>query len=191
MFVIDELRQGAPGGVAQAARHRFGCRILQRLLEHCQDSQVAPVVEDLMAEPLALASHKYGNYVMQHVLEFGRPEVVSRLTYILGQHAPHMAAGGHIGAVVDKALAKAKIEHRQFLVSALLHQPEQLAIMSCSRWGHRAVEEALNMAGTAERSRACTELFRRTDKLRSCRYGRAISRLITVHQDAAAGVLAN
>lgn len=188
-FVIDELREH-PGGVAQAARHHFGCRIILRLLEHCLADQVAPMAEDLLADARALASHKHGNYVMQHLLEFGSREVVSRFTLILDQYVPIMAAAGHVGAVFKKALIQPNTESRQCLVSALLRQPGQLSIMSCCRWGHPAVQEALKLAELSERSRACAELAHCADKLRSNRYGKSVLSLV-VQLQRAADALAN
>merc|ERR1719199_226882 len=43
-FIIDELLQSGPRAVARAARHPYGCRVLQRLLEHCSADQMKTIV---------------------------------------------------------------------------------------------------------------------------------------------------
>lgn len=178
-FIIDELRHGAAGGVVQAARHRYGCRIIQRLLEHCPLDQVAPMVGELLAEAASLSSHIYGNYVMQHIVEFCGPEDVSHLTSLLEQRVPDMVRNDYAAAVIGKALSQANNERRHALAQALLRQPEQLAAMSCSRKGHVAVKEALQLAEDVARSKVCDELASRFGRLRACRYGRAIVSFVT------------
>merc|ERR1711881_49018 len=42
-FIIDEITAES-NGVCLAAQHRFGCRILQRLLERCPPKQVQDLV---------------------------------------------------------------------------------------------------------------------------------------------------
>jgi hypothetical protein len=186
-FIIDELREVAAGGVAQAARHRYGCRIIQRLLEHCAVEQVTPMVNDLLADAASLSSHIYGNYVIQHMLEFCTPDVVSHLTSILEVHVPSMALNDYSGAVVGKALCQAQNERRYLLAHTLLQQPEHLAAMSCSRRGQLAVKEALQLAEVTARNKACDELESRFGRLKACRYGRAVAKFVEDLQKCSAG----
>lgn len=65
------------------ARHPYGCRVLQRLIEHCSDNrgpqgQISPfsqlseqLAREAMREPEPLATAKFGTYVVQHLLEHG------------------------------------------------------------------------------------------------------------------------
>jgi len=50
-FIIDEIESRGAAGVRKIAKHQYGCRILQRLLEHCRPDQVQGLVEDLLAKP--------------------------------------------------------------------------------------------------------------------------------------------
>eukprot|EP00913_Durusdinium_trenchii_P021913 g20591.t1 len=52
-FIIDELMQD-PQEVPALARHQYGCRILQRLLEHCQSQQMGGIIQLLLSEALSL-----------------------------------------------------------------------------------------------------------------------------------------
>jgi len=173
-FVIDELRQRGPTGVAQAARHRFGCRIMERLLEHCNAEQVKPLVEEILPDTLALCSHIYGNYVIQHLLEHGGPDVTSRITATLEENVSTISGDGYAGAVLAKALSHASEEESMSLANAFLKYADLVAAMSCSRWGHGAVKLALKLATAPERQQACAELMWRSNRLRSSRYGRLV-----------------
>merc|ERR1719162_532193 len=69
-FIIDEIME-MPGGVVKVARHTYGCRIAQRLLEHSPSTQVKELVENLLEHTVELSMHSFGNFVMQHLLEHG------------------------------------------------------------------------------------------------------------------------
>jgi len=59
--------------------HAYGCRVIQRILEHCTPEQTAPILEELHQHTEQLVQDQYGNYVVQHVLGHGRPEDKSRI----------------------------------------------------------------------------------------------------------------
>uniref|UniRef100_A0A3B4BRR4 PUM-HD domain-containing protein n=1 Tax=Pygocentrus nattereri TaxID=42514 RepID=A0A3B4BRR4_PYGNA len=98
-FIIDAFQ----GQVFVLSTHPYGCRVIQRILEHCTQEQTLPILEELHqhSEQLgqkyqgvslemtpktyysvssdALFKDQYGNYVIQHVLEHGRPEDKSKI----------------------------------------------------------------------------------------------------------------
>lgn len=59
--------------------HSYGCRVIQRILEHCPPEQTAPILEELHHNTDRLVCDSYGNYVVQHVLEHGLPEDKSKI----------------------------------------------------------------------------------------------------------------
>mmetsp|Transcript_95699 Transcript_95699/g.241198 ORF Transcript_95699/g.241198 Transcript_95699/m.241198 type:complete len:152 (+) Transcript_95699:41-496(+) len=89
-FVIDELLCRA-GSIAQMARHRYGCRIMQHLLKRCHPWQVAHIAETLLADALVFSCHPFGNYVIQHLLEYGTQDQRYRLIRTLEQSAASVA----------------------------------------------------------------------------------------------------
>lgn len=65
--------------VKTLSTHPYGCRVIQRILEHCTAEQTTPILEELHQHTAELVQDQYGNYVVQHVLEHGRPEDKSRI----------------------------------------------------------------------------------------------------------------
>jgi len=96
-FIIDEL---VHAGVAKTARHRHGCRVLQRLYELCAPDQMRPISEDLVKDALPLCRHIFAKYVMQHLIEHGSDEHVAALTQMLALHAPALGADGSAYAAI-------------------------------------------------------------------------------------------
>ena len=61
-------------GVKRLSLNRFGCRIVQRLLQCGTINIVSPILDDLQQCSYDLIAHQYGNYVLQDALLRGRPE---------------------------------------------------------------------------------------------------------------------
>lgn len=73
--------------VFQLATHPYGCRVIQRILEHYSEEDgcvslsvglltlvrvsVSPILAELLRCIMSLVHDQYGNYVVQHILEHG------------------------------------------------------------------------------------------------------------------------
>lgn len=65
--------------VLQLSTHPYGCRVIQRILEHCAEEQVQVVLDEVHAHIGDMVMDQYGNYVIQHILEHGKPESKSKI----------------------------------------------------------------------------------------------------------------
>jgi len=70
-FVVEAV---ISWGADKAACHMYACRVVMRILEHCTEPQVRTLLAQILNSATRLAQDRYGNYVLQHVLEHGRPE---------------------------------------------------------------------------------------------------------------------
>jgi len=172
-FIVEEIMERGPGTICQIARHEFGCRILQRLLEYCQPEQVKGLVGHLLAEAIALSKHVYGNYVMQHVLEHGSPDHRHRLTMILKENAQDLAFENSAQAVMVKALCHGTPEDQIQLARALICNAV-LVVMSKSRHGSTAVKLVLNIVDGVDLDEATRQLSQEVVSLKTTRYGRVV-----------------
>lgn len=173
-WIIDELLQSGVGAASRAAKHRYGCRILQRLFEHCSPEQMRTIAEDLLLDAVPLCSHIFAKYVMQHLLEFGTADHISRLTWTLTEHARSLGSDGSGCAVINKALENASGVSQVSLVNALLEEEGLVADMACSRHGHLAAKLALQLADLPHKLSAVSALAAQEEKLKSSRYGRVL-----------------
>ena len=69
-IIIDEVTSS----IKELATHPYGCRVVQRLIEHCHDAQKDKVLDCILDADLSnsLINHEYGNYVIQRTLTYGR-----------------------------------------------------------------------------------------------------------------------
>ena len=82
-FIVDAI---LGGNLRRLASHCFGCRVIQRIISRCRPAQTYPLLEALCGDPTligALASDSFGNYVLQHAIEYGRPEDRERIIVCL------------------------------------------------------------------------------------------------------------
>lgn len=67
-FIIDAVETC---GADQIATHMYACRVLTRLMEHVQQSKMQKALHQILQSIVRLAQDRYGNYVLQHIIEHG------------------------------------------------------------------------------------------------------------------------
>lgn len=141
-FLLDELKDSAT-----VARHQYGCRLLERLIEHCPAEQVADMVEELLQEAEPLARHPYGNFVVQHILEHGTPTWKFKVAERIAPVLPYLATHRTASHVVQRAFECGEPEIQKTLVLALVNgeAEESLVGVACTRYGSFVVEELSNI----------------------------------------------
>lgn len=135
-FILDEILNVGPNAAASVAKHQFGCRILQRLLEHCPAGQVQGLVDELLRDAVLLAMHRYGNYVLSAVLEHGSALCKLKLTMLLAKDASSIVANKYGYDVLSKALENADPQ-LQHAGRCLMEQENALRAWRYGRVLHR------------------------------------------------------
>jgi len=144
-FVARELR----GCAAEMARHRFGCRVIIRLMEYCADTLSnegrAALVEELLAEVGGLCRHSFGHHVVKAVLEHAHPAQRQRVLAFLCAGAADKAQERFHSYVVEAALEGEEAER---LAHALLGDtPENVISLSRTRYGSNIMRLLLRRPG--------------------------------------------
>merc|ERR1712232_1036722 len=106
------------------ARHRFGCRLLCRLLEHGVSHSKAALFGEILADAGSLCIHTFGNYVIEHFLEFGLPEQRREVARALHADATSLAQHRYGSRIVEKALEACSGDDQAAIIDALLTSGE-------------------------------------------------------------------
>merc|ERR1719193_1029936 len=80
----------------------YGCRVIQRLLEHCDEGKLHVLLARIIASVAKLAKDKHGNYVVQCVLEHGRKEDKQQIIQVIREDFVAFANDKVSSNVVEK-----------------------------------------------------------------------------------------
>jgi hypothetical protein len=117
VFIVEELA----GSALELARHRFGCRVLGRVVQsHGQSELGKLLVEEILSEAADLSRHAFSHYVIEAVLQHGSEEqtakVADALLVEIVRNAKHRSAT----YVVERALEHCSVQSRRHLIFGLL-----------------------------------------------------------------------
>ena len=68
---VSDLCYAFVGEISSLAMHRCGSRVLERIIENCDCTQVDFFFDEFVLHSPQIVRHKYGNYVVQRMLEHG------------------------------------------------------------------------------------------------------------------------
>lgn len=175
-FIIDELML-VNGRPCQAAQHKYGCRILQRLLEHCRSDQVRPLVECLLRDSVPLSRHQYASYVMLQVLEHGSDEQQRLIKMSLAAKPPAVGCDAAC-AVICKALECGSKEESVILAKSIIRSKGLIVRMARTRRGHFVIKAIMQLLresqDVCELETVVNDILAMSEHLSDSRYGRAI-----------------
>jgi len=166
------------GHMHSIAVHLYGCRVAQRLFERVPVQLLENLYNELFPNFTELAQDQFGNYVLQHVAEFGSPPHRARATDLVCQNLAAMSCHKFASNVVEKVLTFGNASgHHRILDSALTivpgEEPPVLRMMK-DRYGNYVVQKLLDTA-FGERRDALLRLLREHENtLRKFSYGKHI-----------------
>jgi hypothetical protein len=177
-FIIDSFITGNGDSVCTLAKHPYGCRVIQRVLEHCSEEQKRPVLEQLHLNIKDLVLDQYGNYVIQHVIEHGAPgdrdRIVNEIKGDVLKHAQHKFASN----VIEKCLTHGANEHKNILISEVCGdgtKPTPLLEMMKDPFANYVVQKMLDVADSTHRRKMMNAIKPHIPMLRKFSYGKHIT----------------
>ena len=116
-FIVDDVLNN----VRSLSCHPYGCRVLQRILEHCPEAKRNRALDEIRKCHKTLLDDQYGNYVIQHVLQFGRsPDRDSLLDIVVANRLLILSRQKFASNVVEKLLKYGNQEQRSRIVDEML-----------------------------------------------------------------------
>ncbi|KAJ0249507.1 Pumilio 4 [Hirschfeldia incana] len=135
------------GKVLALSSHPYGCRVIQRVLEHIDDVETQRIIMgEVMNSVCTLAQDQYGNYVIQHIIQHGKPHERTEIINKLAGQIVTMSQQKFASNVVEKCLTFGGPEERQVLVNEMLgytDENEPLQAMMKDPFGNYVVQKVL------------------------------------------------
>lgn len=109
---IDFIMNAVRGQVTALASHTYGCRVIQRMLEHGTESDKMEIMMELHASAQILITDQYGNYVAQHVIQNGKPEDRAQMIDLVMAQLLTLSKHKFASNVVEKCIEHGTAEQR-------------------------------------------------------------------------------
>lgn len=153
-FLIDELVHMGADVVREAARHRYGCRIVEALLKTCAVEQVSQMVEHLLPDVADLSVRMYGNFVVQRILEHGTDSQRNYINPVLARNVAAIASNFYGSAVVGAALKHCAEEDCVSLARAIIEVSGLFCAIIRFRHGNTIKDQVLEVLGASDQELA-------------------------------------
>ncbi|KAK8477718.1 hypothetical protein V6N13_144588 [Hibiscus sabdariffa] len=164
--------------VVTLSTHPYGCRVIQRILEHCKDPKTqSKVMDEILGSVSLLAQDQYGNYVIQHVLEHGNPHERAIIIKELAGKIVQMSQQKFASNVVEKCLTFGGSAERQLLVNEMLgstDENEPLQAMMKDQFANYVVQKVLETCGDQQRELILSRIKVHLNALKKYTYGKHI-----------------
>lgn len=139
------------------AQQRYGCRVLQRLFEICDESEISNIYQIIVDNMNQLINDKYGNYVIQHLIQSESPKRDEIFSYII-ENSFELSKYKFSSNVVEKCVnhsTKKQLEEflAQFLKIEVNNRPN-LFYMCTDMYANYVVQRFFDIADADIKSRA-------------------------------------
>lgn len=173
-FVAEELFTIA----ADVAQHRFGCRVLSRLVEHhlCGNAaspSTSKLIDKILLETDQLMRHNFARHVLELILEQGSEAHKHSIARTICSNASYYAKNRCASYVLEKALSSCTISDAYAISSALLTDSEQLLMLADHECGMHVVR-AIVRSNTDSAQRAKGLLLKDLERMKSSKYGKRV-----------------
>eukprot|EP01063_Lacrimia_lanifica_P008189 TRINITY_DN1529_c0_g2_i2.p1 TRINITY_DN1529_c0_g2~~TRINITY_DN1529_c0_g2_i2.p1 ORF type:complete len:650 (+),score=183.05 TRINITY_DN1529_c0_g2_i2:104-2053(+) len=175
-FIVEAFR----GMVQHLATHAYGCRVIQRLLEHCNHLRdIHPILDEILVHAGMLVKDQYGNYVVQDLLIHGSPAYRLGVGKSLAGSLMELSRHKFASNVVEKLFQYGSAEGRYAMLSELMatpgpEQPSALLCMVRDQFANYVVQKLLDLSDDAQRMSIIDHIKPHSVMLRQYSYGKHI-----------------
>ncbi|CAK9187867.1 unnamed protein product [Ilex paraguariensis] len=134
-------------------------------------------MDEVLGAVSLLAQDQYGNYVVQHVLEQGRPHERSAIIQELAGNIVQMSQQKFASNVVEKCLTFGDPTERQLLVNEMLgtnDENEPLQAMMKDQFANYVVQKVLETCNDQQRELILSRIKVHLNALKKYTYGKHI-----------------
>ncbi|CAK8538180.1 unnamed protein product [Lathyrus sativus] len=164
--------------VVTLSTHPYGCRVIQRVLEYCHDPKTQQIMMDEILQCVCmLAQDQYGNYVVQHVLEHGKPEERTAIIKELTGQIVQMSQQKFASNVIEKCLCFGTAAERQAIVNEMIGSTddnEPLQVMMKDQFANYVVQKVLETCDDQQLELILNRIKVHLNALKKYTYGKHI-----------------
>lgn len=145
--VINLIIDACQGNIAQLAQNVYGCRIVQKLLQHAPAQQRPPLVRKIIDRTVPLSYNSFGNYVIQFLLENDK-DTRKEIVALIYRDFLKLATNKYGSNVVEKCIIHSDEDDRELFCKFLLSRSSKspLIDMMKNEFGNYVVQKLIDFA---------------------------------------------
>ncbi len=116
---IPSIMDAFHGQVDQLAAHNYGCRVIQRILEHGTEVEKRTLMEEIHTHSSFLIADQFGNYVAQHIIAYGEPDDREKMIQLVINNLVAYSKHKFASNVVEKCIEHGNAEQRKMIQAQL------------------------------------------------------------------------
>merc|ERR1711865_1182292 len=170
-FVAEELVSKA----VDLAQHRFGCRVLSRMVEHhlcgiTASPSTNKLIDELLLETDQLIRHNFARHVLELILEHGSESHKHSIAKTIQNNIFYYAKNRCASYVLEKALSLCSASDAHTLISAILADPKEFRALAAHECGTHVVRAAMR-SNTEDAQKARDLLLEDAQQVKASKYG--------------------
>lgn len=166
-FIVKTILDDLPG----YSCHAYGCRVVQRMLEHCIGDHKVDTLNRIGEHIEMLIDDQFGNYVLQHTLQYGLPAQRELIISLVKRRGILVASSQKFASnVVEKILVFGTFSETSGIIGLILESKQVLIAMVKNPFANYVVQKAIAVAGGQQKQALLSALMESAEDLRSCQY---------------------
>ncbi|KZV61064.1 ARM repeat-containing protein [Peniophora sp. CONT] len=150
------------GNVYELASHPYGCRVLQRCLEHLGLDATRPLLDELQKYITDLMQDQFGNYVVQFLCENGEQTDRAIVVEKLRGHLLTMSKHKFASNVVEKVIVTSDSAGRELLIDEIMLTGEEgqdsITLMMKDQYANYVLQRAMMHAEGQQQVDLCNRV---------------------------------
>jgi len=143
-FVLDELI----GSACEFARHRYGCRVLSRVVRvHSGSSKGDELVDELLLMAAELCRHTFAHYVIESILDTGSKDQLHKASAALRVDLMRNAKNRSATYVVEKAFSCCDDHDCKAMFAELCGTAQRLVSLAENQFGCHVAKGLVRLPG--------------------------------------------
>ncbi|CAM0874247.1 unnamed protein product [Alopecurus aequalis] len=182
------------GKAKMLSSHPFGCHVIQKVLEFCKDPQIMhALVTEILECVNELSVDPYGNYVVQYIVEHGRPHDRQIMVLKFEGQVMRMSHQKHSSNVIEKCLIHGSFLERKLIIAEIFHAggcvtADHLLGMMVHEYANYVIQRIMDVAQEWQINVIVNLVRRNVDMLAKYAHGRHVMAQVEKVVNARAGL---
>lgn len=176
---VDDIIEVMRPHVIDLAIDNCGCRVVQRIFEKISIERLEPLVQEVLAAAVILATNQYGNYVVQSILRSGRPRDVSELIRVFTGHFYDFSMHKYASNVIEKCIRGATPAQREPIFDEVIGSGangdgSRIVKMATNQFGNYVVQRIIEFGVERQRDAIYAVVYDAYDDLYNVTYAKHV-----------------